>query len=1011
MPTFNLPLWPNLQTTPPLDHGPGTTQSFLKASQISPYTDLEVDTLTELSRQSTLPPLVPVILSRSHPLSAITSYSQSIQPSPHSDSEPVQIKNAKSYPNQKSTAYSHLSSVSSSIQFKKLPQSSTSSNLRSFRSPQLQSFSPKQGSVDSFLDDTSFSDMASALHQDQFSSRSSSMWDMHQPKSPKSTTSHTRRQPQYSPTSNCSCSLDSGQHSAHQNGLCLPVSEIARRTSVASDAVLPGGQSTGGGPSSYSSVASEQSSFSSNSLFSSTPQNDSFPAAATTSRQDEYAVGAALFNQPASSRTIHMPVPSSGVSVFHRGPTFDLENGSLLPQQFLNNAPFSESSSNLRFSPLPSNPSHSFISANGSPLFPSVLDKFPNLGQSTRDAELISLGMKGLDLNLEKTFSSDQTSYSVPPSRQGSVSSNFFPSPSIAPASSDVYPIPSYRRSNSIATGSIWNHAPISSTSVSTLGSPPQSSAVIYSPISPGFTDHTSGNNNQQYPNLAPSSYYASVFSSPANSVTGLSDCWSASENEYSFKSPSLVSQLDGTFTPLQSRTPPTRPLSRLSNAGNNGDRNLRQHLAHIQQQQLQIQPQTQDHGQSQVQAVSPTPVAYKFGSPKHFLPQSGFQSDFANGVNNSLKPDFNSRFSSNSFVGRKSSDASSSLRSYFLEEFRSNKTRKFELRDIYGHVVELSGDQYGSRFIQQRLENASSEEKEIVFEELKSNSLQLMTDVFGNYVIQKFFELGNQLQKTYLAKQMEGHMLNLSLQMYGCRVVQKALEHVLTAQQAKLIKELDGHVVHCVKDQNGNHVIQKAVERMPAKHIEFIFDAFHSEVFNLATHPYGCRVIQRMLEHCEEDSRRSILTELHCFTCHLVEDQYGNYVVQHVIERGNDSDREQVITIVKSSILSYSRHKFASNVVEKCITYGTSAQRDSIIKEILKPRSDGIVPMNVMMKDQFANYVIQKLLSATKGEQHDNLVNAIKPHLDQLKKFTYGKHLASIEKLISQSEMARSQA
>lgn len=703
-----------------------------------------------------------------------------------------------------------------------------------------------------------------------------------------------------------------------------------------------------------------------------------------------------------------MPVPSSGVPVFRRGSTFDFENGNMLPQHCLNNAPFTGSSSSLRFSPLPSNPSHNFRSANGSPLFPSVLDKFPNLGQSTRDAELVSLGMKGLDLNLELSSSLDQTSYSVPPSRQGSVSSNFFPSPSIAPAASDVYSLPSYQRSNSIAIGSIWNHAPISSTSVSTLGSPPQSSAAVYSPISPGFTDHSLGTNNQQFEsNLAPSSYYGSVFSSPANSVTGLSDCWSASENEYAYKSPSLVGQMDGTFSPLRSRTPPTRPLSRLSNAGNNGDRNLRQHLAHIQQQQLQIQTQAQEYGQS----VSPAPVAFKFGSSKPFLPQSGFQSDFVNGANNSLKPDFNSRFSSNSFVGRKSSDASSSLRSYFLEEFRSSKSRKFELRDIYGHVVELSGDQYGSRFIQQRLENASSEEKEIIFEELKSNSLQLMTDVFGNYVIQKFFELGNQLQKTYLAKQMEGHMLNLSLQMYGCRVVQKALEHVLTAQQAKLINELDGHVIHCVKDQNGNHVVQKAVERIPAEHIGFIFDAFHSEVFNLATHPYGCRVIQRMLEHCEEDSRRSILTELHCFTYHLVEDQYGNYVVQHVIERGNDSDREQVITIVKGSILSFSRHKFASNVVEKCITYGTSAQRDSIIKEILKPRSDGIVPMNVMMKDQFANYVIQKLLSVTKGEQHDNLVNAIKPHLDQLKKFTYGKHLASIEKLVSQSEMARSQA
>lgn len=87
---------------------------------------------------------------------------------------------------------------------------------------------------------------------------------------------------------------------------------------------------------------------------------------------------------------------------------------------------------------------------------------------------------------------------------------------------------------------------------------------------------------------------------------------------------------------------------------------------------------------------------------------------------------------------------------------------------------MEFSGDQHGSRFIQQKLETANSDEKEQIFRELRPNSLQLMADVFGNYVIQKFFEHGTQQQKTILADQMKSHILNLSLQMYGCRVVQK---------------------------------------------------------------------------------------------------------------------------------------------------------------------------------------------------------------------------------------------
>ena len=48
------------------------------------------------------------------------------------------------------------------------------------------------------------------------------------------------------------------------------------------------------------------------------------------------------------------------------------------------------------------------------------------------------------------------------------------------------------------------------------------------------------------------------------------------------------------------------------------------------------------------------------------------------------------------------------------------------------------SADQHGSRFIQQKLENCSIEEKVSVFKEILPHASILMTDVFGNYVIQK---------------------------------------------------------------------------------------------------------------------------------------------------------------------------------------------------------------------------------------------------------------------------------
>lgn len=46
---------------------------------------------------------------------------------------------------------------------------------------------------------------------------------------------------------------------------------------------------------------------------------------------------------------------------------------------------------------------------------------------------------------------------------------------------------------------------------------------------------------------------------------------------------------------------------------------------------------------------------------------------------------------------------------------------------------MEFSGDQLGSRHIQTKLESASQEEKNLVFEEILPNLLKLSTDVFAN--------------------------------------------------------------------------------------------------------------------------------------------------------------------------------------------------------------------------------------------------------------------------------------
>ncbi|VDP07967.1 unnamed protein product [Soboliphyme baturini] len=330
--------------------------------------------------------------------------------------------------------------------------------------------------------------------------------------------------------------------------------------------------------------------------------------------------------------------------------------------------------------------------------------------------------------------------------------------------------------------------------------------------------------------------------------------------------------------------------------------------------------------------------------------------------------------------------------RSRLLEEFRANRFSNLQLRDLANHMVEFAQDQHGSRFIQQKLERADPQEKQMVFQEIMSNPNSLMTDVFGNYVIQKFFEYGTPEQKSELARKLRNHVLSLALQMYGCRVIQKALETTDVEQQVNCLDTLRNLLDYiCVKDQNGNHVVQKVIETVEPKHLQFVIDVMYErrtsnrcslfliDVFTLSTHPYGCRVIQRILEHCTNEQKRPILEELHQHMKSLVCDQYGNYVVQHVLEHGQPEDKARIINEMKGEMLRFSQHKFARYFSSFLPSGG---------------------PLLAMMKDQYANYVVQKMLDMGDPQQRKKLMQHIRPHVPSLRKYNYGKHIiAKLEK------------
>jgi hypothetical protein len=373
------------------------------------------------------------------------------------------------------------------------------------------------------------------------------------------------------------------------------------------------------------------------------------------------------------------------------------------------------------------------------------------------------------------------------------------------------------------------------------------------------------------------------------------------------------------------------------------------------------------------------------------------------------------------------------------LNELRANRPPPFHLNQLLPFLVELSCDQHGSRFVQQRLDGTPGEQ-DLIHEALAPHLDNLAIDVFGNYVVQKLFDVGTERHRLGLARRLQGSVVRLSLQMYGCRVVQSALEALESfgGEQCALVGELQGHVLDLVRDQNGNHVVQRCVELLPPTMSAFILQAFEGNMLGLATHPYGCRVIQRLLEHPDTCVRlKPLLRELEPHTTQLVQDQYGNYVMQHLLEQGTDEQRLVIIEACVNDLLPLARHKFASNVVERCIVYGLPEHRRSIVDYVCRDYVHNIdddddgdassvametsesdsddsqsalsrlklvkdtCPLFTMMRDQYANYVVQKMLESVESPLLEQLLQKMRPHYGHMRRYAFGKHiLGKLERL-----------
>ncbi|KAI9319721.1 armadillo-type protein [Dichotomocladium elegans] len=337
--------------------------------------------------------------------------------------------------------------------------------------------------------------------------------------------------------------------------------------------------------------------------------------------------------------------------------------------------------------------------------------------------------------------------------------------------------------------------------------------------------------------------------------------------------------------------------------------------------------------------------------------------------------------------------------------DIESSRFAGAKLEEFQGKIYDLCKDQNGCRFLQKKLEESDSPDHlRMIFEEVQPHFGELMIEPFGNYLCQKLIEHCNDAERDLLVETVAPDLLKISLNMHGTRAVQRLIEFLSTPQQIHAVTvALDPNVVTLIKDLNGNHVIQKCLHRLSAEHKQFVYNAVSKHCIQVATHRHGCCVLQRCIDYASGAQKDQLVQVITWHALPLVQDPFGNYVVQYVLDLGDIHYTDTLIRCFLEHVCDLSVQKFSSNVIEKCIRVAEPETRRLLIAELMSEAN-----IEKLIRDSFANYVVQTCLEYADQDQRVGLVELIRPLLPSIRSTPYGKRIHSKIQREQQSQQSQ---
>ena len=312
---------------------------------------------------------------------------------------------------------------------------------------------------------------------------------------------------------------------------------------------------------------------------------------------------------------------------------------------------------------------------------------------------------------------------------------------------------------------------------------------------------------------------------------------------------------------------------------------------------------------------------------------------------------------------------------------YRTEKIDHYIYSKIQGNIVDIIKTHKGSRIFQNYLKNTHCDLLHQIFLEINPHLNDLLIDPYANYFCRKFFTFLNQKDRIDFLSKIQNSLLELSSNNIGTFPVQGIIEHIGSKNEKNIIINIiKDHIPELSINPYSCHVIEKVLSCFEEEYIPFIYDYIIDNFLFLSYNANGICLIRRIVSFTHKK-------KLHEFIKKIVENNskelivhpYGNYVIQELVESWDLFEVKQSLLLYKNKLTFLSMEKYSSNVMEKYIE-----KSDEILTEYI----DEIIKFGKLyeiMKNNFGNFVIQKALKLSYGENKKRLIIEVSKNICKL--------------------------